>query len=146
MIRMTPGMVCSIAHFLSPWVPAYVSLDDYTDNAVIRHTNIFLLLLVPLKRSQRQLVLETRASMAWRRSQPRLSHTSPLRFKSRHLSYCIIAYCLTVQVRFALSLSAVFSRTDTVTDSERFYDTVLDLFEDVEEQQEVNDLLMWWNR
>jgi len=31
-------------------------------------------------------------------------------------------------------------------DSERFYDTVLDLFEDVEEQQEVNDLLMLWNR
>jgi hypothetical protein len=58
----------------------------------------------------------------------------------------MIAYCLTVQVRFALSSSAVFSRTDTVTDSERFYDTVLDLFEDVEEQQEVNDLLMWWNR
>jgi hypothetical protein len=66
--------------------------------------------------------------------------------KSRHL-YCINAYCLQwSQVRFALSSSAVFSRTDTVTDSERFYDTVLDLFEDVEEQQEVNDLLMWWNR
>jgi hypothetical protein len=55
-----------------------------------------------------------------------------------------IAYIAT-QVRFALSSTPVFSRTDTVTDSERFYSTVLDLFEDVEEEQEVNDLLTWWN-
>jgi hypothetical protein len=40
----------------------------------------------------------------------------------------------------------VFSRTDTVTDSERFYSSVLDLFEDVDEQEEVNDLIVWWNR
>jgi hypothetical protein len=50
------------------------------------------------------------------------------------------------QVRFALSSSPVFSRTDTVTDSERFYNTVLDLFDDIEEKEEVNDLLTWWNR
>ncbi len=50
------------------------------------------------------------------------------------------------QVRFALTSSPVFSRTDTVTDSERFYNTVLDLFDDVEEQEEVNGLLTWWNR
>jgi len=56
-----------------------------------------------------------------------------------------IAYVAT-QVRFALSSSPVFSRTDTVTDSERFYNTVLDLFEDIEERQEVNDLHTWWNR
>jgi hypothetical protein len=51
-----------------------------------------------------------------------------------------------LQVRFTLSSSPVFSRTDTVTDSERFYSTVLDLFEDVEEQEEVNELQTWWNR
>jgi hypothetical protein len=50
------------------------------------------------------------------------------------------------QVRFALSSSPVFSRTDTVTDSERFYTTVLDLLEDVEETDEVNKLITWWNR
>lgn len=50
------------------------------------------------------------------------------------------------QVRFALCSSSVFSRTDTATDSERFYNSILDLFEDVEELTEVNDLLMWWNR
>ncbi|KIM80552.1 hypothetical protein PILCRDRAFT_526373 [Piloderma croceum F 1598] len=56
-----------------------------------------------------------------------------------------IAYVAT-QVRFALSSSSVFSRTDTVTDSERFYNSVVDLFEDVEEQEEVNELQTWWNR
>jgi len=35
---------------------------------------------------------------------------------------------------------------DTVTDSERFYNSILDLFDDIEEKEEVNELLMWWNR
>jgi hypothetical protein len=51
-----------------------------------------------------------------------------------------------VQVRFGLSSTAVFSRTDTVTDSERFYNSVLDLFDDVDEQEEVKDLTVWWNQ
>jgi hypothetical protein len=51
-----------------------------------------------------------------------------------------------LQARFALSSSAVFSRTDTTTDSERFYNNILDLFEDVEEREEVEDLIVWWNR
>lgn len=51
-----------------------------------------------------------------------------------------------LQVRFALSSPSVFSRTDTVTDSETFYNTVLDLFHDVDEKAEVDDLLTWWNR
>jgi hypothetical protein len=50
------------------------------------------------------------------------------------------------QARFALSSSSVFSRTDTQTDSERFYNSVLELFEDIEEREEVEDLLVWWNR
>ncbi|KIM71880.1 hypothetical protein PILCRDRAFT_16629 [Piloderma croceum F 1598] len=49
-------------------------------------------------------------------------------------------------IRFALSSSPIFSRTDTVTDSERFYGSIRDLFDDADEQEEVNDLLMWWNR
>jgi hypothetical protein len=51
-----------------------------------------------------------------------------------------------MEVRFALASSPVFSRTDTVTDSERFYTSILDLFGDVEEIEEVNDLQAWWNR
>jgi hypothetical protein len=33
-----------------------------------------------------------------------------------------------------------------ITDSERFYSSILDLLEDPNEQEEVNALLMWWNR
>jgi hypothetical protein len=40
----------------------------------------------------------------------------------------------------------VFSRTDKISDSERFYNSVLDLLEDIDEQEEVRDLLVWWNR
>ena len=32
-----------------------------------------------------------------------------------------------------------------MTDSERFYSSVLDLLEDAEELEEVHDLLAWWN-
>ncbi|KAG1783331.1 hypothetical protein EV702DRAFT_959376 [Suillus placidus] len=56
-----------------------------------------------------------------------------------------IAYIAT-QVRFALSSSSVFSRTDTSTDSETFYHSLLDLFEDPGEFKEVDELLTWWNR
>ncbi|KAG2741462.1 hypothetical protein P692DRAFT_20880043 [Suillus brevipes Sb2] len=56
-----------------------------------------------------------------------------------------IAYVAT-QVRFALSSSSVFSRTDTTTDSETFYHSLLDLLEDPEESKEVDELLTWWNR
>jgi hypothetical protein len=50
------------------------------------------------------------------------------------------------KVRFALSSAPVFSRTDTTTDSERFYNSIFYLLHDVEEQVEVNLLLSWWNR
>ena len=40
----------------------------------------------------------------------------------------------------------MFTRADMTTDSERFYHSILDLFDDVDEKLEVNDLLTWWNR
>ncbi|KIM72423.1 hypothetical protein PILCRDRAFT_16149 [Piloderma croceum F 1598] len=49
-----------------------------------------------------------------------------------HVMRPSIAYVAT-QVQFALSSSPVFSRTDTVTDSERFYNTILALLDDPEE-------------
>lgn len=52
----------------------------------------------------------------------------------------------TYQVRFSLSSSPVFSRSDTITDSERFYNSVMELFDDPEELEEVNEVLVWWNR
>ncbi|KAF6751825.1 hypothetical protein DFP72DRAFT_815914, partial [Ephemerocybe angulata] len=56
-----------------------------------------------------------------------------------------IAYIAT-QVRFALHSSPVFSRGDTVTDSEFFYNLIIELFEDPEEELEVQALLLWWNK
>ncbi|KAG1882190.1 hypothetical protein F4604DRAFT_1921918 [Suillus subluteus] len=53
---------------------------------------------------------------------------------------------ITTLVRFALCSLSVFSRTDTATDSETFYHSLLDLMEDPDEKGEVIDLLVWWNR
>ncbi|KAG1779658.1 hypothetical protein EV702DRAFT_1178319 [Suillus placidus] len=47
-----------------------------------------------------------------------------------------MAYIAT-QVRFALSSSSVFSRTDMATDSETFYHSLLDLLEDADESNQV---------
>jgi hypothetical protein len=49
------------------------------------------------------------------------------------------------QLRFALSSSSVFCKNDTSTDSERFYESVLDFLDHPEEQDSVRDLLRWWN-
>ncbi|RDB22918.1 hypothetical protein Hypma_009847 [Hypsizygus marmoreus] len=56
-----------------------------------------------------------------------------------------LAYIAT-QVHFALSSANSFSRTDMVTDSERFYNSLLDLLEDSRERPVVHQLLAWWNR
>jgi hypothetical protein len=53
---------------------------------------------------------------------------------------------INLQARFAISSSSVFSRTDAVTDSEGFYNSILDLLYDVDEQDEINNLLAWWNK
>ncbi|EGO01387.1 hypothetical protein SERLA73DRAFT_121668 [Serpula lacrymans var. lacrymans S7.3] len=55
-----------------------------------------------------------------------------------------IAYVAT-QVRFGLSLSLVFTKSDAITDSERFYSSILDLFNNIDEREEVEALLKWWN-
>ncbi|KIJ59551.1 hypothetical protein HYDPIDRAFT_100521 [Hydnomerulius pinastri MD-312] len=48
--------------------------------------------------------------------------------------------------RFALTSAQVFSRTDLVTDLERFYNSILELLEDPDEAEEVDQLMTWWNR
>lgn len=52
----------------------------------------------------------------------------------------------TLKVRFALTSSPVFSRTDTTTDSETFYQSLLELLDDGDEAFEVDELMVWWNR
>ena len=39
----------------------------------------------------------------------------------------------------------MFCRSDTFTDSERFYVSVLEFLDDAEEKAEVDELLNWWN-
>ncbi len=56
-----------------------------------------------------------------------------------------LAYVATL-VRFSLTSSPTFSRTDRVTDNERFYNLVLRALEDPEEEAEVDALLEWWDR
>ncbi|KAG1793400.1 hypothetical protein EV424DRAFT_1335986, partial [Suillus variegatus] len=53
-----------------------------------------------------------------------------------------LAYIATQAHSVSLSSSSVFSRTDTVTDSENFYHSILDLLEDPDESEEVCDLMM----
>ncbi|KAH6879639.1 hypothetical protein BKA70DRAFT_1378314 [Coprinopsis sp. MPI-PUGE-AT-0042] len=52
---------------------------------------------------------------------------------------------LLVYVRFALSSSPTFSRTDLITDSERFYSSVIEAFYDKREKANVEALLAWWD-
>ena len=51
-----------------------------------------------------------------------------------------------LQAHFALTSVQVFSHTDLITDSEHFYTSILDLLGDPDEKDEVDQLLMWWNR
>ena len=41
---------------------------------------------------------------------------------------------------------AVFTRTDTETDSVQFYNTLLEFLEDPDEQEDVGQLLLFWNQ
>ena len=59
---------------------------------------------------------------------------------------CAFIRLFLMQARFSLTSAQVFSRTDHVTDSERFYNSILELLEDPEEKDEVNQLMTWWNR
>ena len=61
------------------------------------------------------------------------------------VTYSISTPLIIQQLRFALSSSSVFCRTDTATDSERFYNSILDFLDDPDEKDFVDELLDWWN-
>ncbi|KIM58664.1 hypothetical protein SCLCIDRAFT_127641 [Scleroderma citrinum Foug A] len=56
-----------------------------------------------------------------------------------------IAYVAT-QAHFTLTAAQVFSQMDLVTDSECFYNSILELLDDPKEKDKVDQLLTWWNR
>ncbi|KAG1904966.1 uncharacterized protein F5891DRAFT_944335, partial [Suillus fuscotomentosus] len=55
----------------------------------------------------------------------------------------LVAY---VATQFALCSSLVLLCTNTVTDLETFYHSLLDLLKDTGECREVIELLLWWNQ
>ncbi|KIM54670.1 hypothetical protein SCLCIDRAFT_30898 [Scleroderma citrinum Foug A] len=63
----------------------------------------------------------------------------------RSVTKASIAY-VAMQVRFALTSAQVFSCTDLVTDSKRFYNSITKLLDETDEKDEVDQLLTWWNR
>ncbi|KIJ58976.1 hypothetical protein HYDPIDRAFT_44219 [Hydnomerulius pinastri MD-312] len=63
----------------------------------------------------------------------------------RFVTKASITYVAT-QAHFSLTSAQVFSRTDLVTNSEHFYNSILELLDDPEEKDEVDQLLIWWNR
>lgn len=44
-----------------------------------------------------------------------------------------------------LSSTKVFSWMDLTTDSEQFYNTILELLDDLDKKDEVDQLMIWWN-
>ncbi|KIM60338.1 hypothetical protein SCLCIDRAFT_26681, partial [Scleroderma citrinum Foug A] len=62
----------------------------------------------------------------------------------RSITKASIVYVAT-QVCFALTSTQVFSCTDLVTDSERFYNSITELLDETDEKDEVDQLLTWWN-
>ncbi|EGN92219.1 hypothetical protein SERLA73DRAFT_66102, partial [Serpula lacrymans var. lacrymans S7.3] len=79
-------------------------------------------------------------------TEARATHSSNARLHGMHqVTRGSIAYIAT-QVHFALLAQSVFSRTDTITDSEGFFNSILGLLQDPNEIEEDNDLLAWWNQ
>ncbi|KAH6886624.1 hypothetical protein BKA70DRAFT_1377253 [Coprinopsis sp. MPI-PUGE-AT-0042] len=50
------------------------------------------------------------------------------------------------KIRFSLSSTAVFSRSDFITDSEGFYSSLVTFLQEPEEHFEVKKLLAWWDK
>lgn len=148
MIQRTPGMAFSEALFSYLWV-RFCFNPRTRFQLLFRHINIYLRLQVRLKRNPKQRGPAMHVFTGWRTSRLPPLPILPLRQVFHYGSnvYRVWSYLWHGhwQVRFALSSSPVFSRTDTVTDSEKFYNTVLDLLEDIDESVEVNHLLIWWN-
>ncbi|KAF8835988.1 hypothetical protein BDN67DRAFT_992258 [Paxillus ammoniavirescens] len=61
-----------------------------------------------------------------------------------HGMHCITK-ALVAYARFALTSAQIFLRTDLITDSKRFYNSILALLEDPDEKEEVDQLMTWWN-
>ncbi|KAN0091493.1 hypothetical protein V8E55_005059 [Tylopilus felleus] len=77
--------------------------------------------------------------------EPKATHSGNARIHGmRSMTKASLAYVAT-QAQFALTSAQVFSHTDLVTDSKRFYNSILELLDDPQEKEEVDQLMIWWN-
>ncbi|KAG6903668.1 hypothetical protein DXG01_015865, partial [Tephrocybe rancida] len=77
---------------------------------------------------------------------PKATHSGNARLHDMtSVTAASIAYIAT-QVTFSLCSSSIFSQTDNVSNSEQFYNSVLETFMDLDNSDEVAKLLNWWNR
>jgi hypothetical protein len=78
-----------------------------------------------------------------------MTHRSPLlqlhMLPLRYLYIYFVQDKCFCQVRFALLSSGTFTQSDTITDSEHFYNSILQFLEDADKKNEVDALLVWWN-
>lgn len=123
----------------------FYNLITIAHDSPSRHLNTYLPHQVLSRRNLKQHVQVMHEFTAWPVYQPPLSLISLLRSGLVRFN-SIDTFSSYIQVRFALSSSAVFSRTDTVTDSERFYTSLLEFLDSAEEKGSVDMLLIWWNR
>ena len=77
-------------------------------------------------------------------TKPSIAYISIQVMPNKSLIYSCINCC--TQACFALTSTQRFSCTDQVTNSEHFYNSVLKLFDNPEEKEEVHQLIMCWNR
>ena len=82
----------------------------------------------------------TECVVSWRHLLP----TLPLRYDI--VLSKVVSHIDSCQARFALTSAQVFSCTDLITNSEHFYTSILNLLDDTDKKDEVDQLLMWWNR
>lgn len=135
------GILVSVCRF-------FCTIHSWFTNGLrtCRPTSIYSRLRVPSNSKSRRLrdraTLVSTACSVWQKLR---SHMLQHRWALFHHLLTRVEM-LFLQARFALTSAQVFSRTDLLTDSERFYDSILELLDDTDERDEVNQLLQWWNR
>ncbi|KAF8840532.1 hypothetical protein BDN67DRAFT_980964 [Paxillus ammoniavirescens] len=78
--------------------------------------------------------------------EPKATHSGNAHIHSmRSTTKTSLAY-VAMQARFALNSAQVFSCIDLITNSEHFYNSILELLNNPDERDKVDQLMGWWNR
>ncbi|KIK77095.1 hypothetical protein PAXRUDRAFT_167821 [Paxillus rubicundulus Ve08.2h10] len=77
--------------------------------------------------------------------EPKAMHSGNAHIHSMHSTTKASLTYVATQARFALSSVQVFSCTDLITNSEHFYNSILELLDNPDERDKVDQLMAWWN-